>query len=82
MTKISIVSPCFNEEENVEEVYRRARTTMEGLGLEYEYIFIDNASSDRTVPILKSIAATDKHLKIIVNTRNFGHIRSPFYGLC
>jgi polyisoprenyl-phosphate glycosyltransferase len=81
MTIISIVSPCFNEEENVKEVYRRVRSTMEDLGLEYEHIFIDNASSDRTVPILKSIAADDKRLKIIVNTRNFGHIRSPFYGL-
>ena len=47
----------------------------------YEHMFIDNGSSDKTVAILKSIAAKDKHVKIIVNVRNFGHIRSPFYGM-
>jgi polyisoprenyl-phosphate glycosyltransferase len=81
MTSISIVSPCYNEEENVEEVYRRVRATMEGLGVEYEHIFIDNASTDSTVSILKTLAVTDKRLKIIVNTRNFGQVRSPYYGV-
>lgn len=81
MSKISIVTPCFNEAENVEELCQRIRKTMESLDLEYEHIFIDNASVDDTVKILKSLASTDKRIKIIVNTRNFGHIRSPFYGL-
>ena len=47
----------------------------------YEHIFIDNASIDDTVKILKNIALTDSAVKIIVNTRNFGPIRSPYYGL-
>ena len=47
----------------------------------YEHVFIDNSSADRTVAILKNIAQTDKHVKVIVNARNFGHIRSPFYGM-
>jgi glycosyltransferase involved in cell wall biosynthesis len=47
----------------------------------YEHIFIDNASSDETVKILKGIAEGDKRVKIIVNSRNFGHIRSPFHGI-
>ena len=47
----------------------------------YEHIFIDNASTDRTVEILRGICADDKRVKVIVNTRNFGHIRSPFHGL-
>jgi glycosyltransferase involved in cell wall biosynthesis len=81
MKKISIISPCFNEALNVEELCQRVRATLEGLGLEYEHILIDNASTDGTVDILKSLAARDARIKIIVNTRNFGPIRSPFYGL-
>ena len=80
---LSIVAGCFNEEENVEELYRRLTTVMrESLPLfEYEIILIDNASSDRTVDILRGIAQTDKHLKVIVNNRNFGHIRSGYHAL-
>jgi polyisoprenyl-phosphate glycosyltransferase len=79
---ISIVMPCFNEEDNVREAYERVSRFFAGLpSYDYEHIFIDNASTDRTVPILKEIAGRDKRVKIIVNTRNFGHIRSPFHGL-
>ncbi|HBG05017.1 MAG: dolichol monophosphate mannose synthase [Geobacteraceae bacterium GWC2_58_44] len=82
MPLISVVSPCYNEEENVEELYRQVRAVFDGLpGYSYEHIFIDNASKDRTVPILKRLAAEDRRVKIIVNNRNFGHIRSPFHGL-
>ncbi|MCU1234546.1 MAG: glycosyl transferase, family 2 [Candidatus Solibacter sp.] len=81
MKTISINTPCYNEEENVEEVYRRVREVMAGLGrYRYEHIFIDNASTDRTVEILKRIAAIDTNVRVIVNARNFGHIRSPIYG--
>jgi glycosyltransferase involved in cell wall biosynthesis len=79
---ISIVTPCYNEQENVREVYDQVRREIEKLpDYTYEHIFIDNASTDRTVAILKEIAAGDKRVKIIVNTRNFGHIRSPFHAL-
>jgi len=81
MKTISIVTPCFNEAENVEELYSRIQKTMEGMVLNYEHIFIDNASTDETVNILKALASKDKRVKIIINTRNFGHIRSPYYGL-
>lgn len=82
MILISIVTPCYNEEDNVEELYRQVKDIFCKLGkYEYEHIFIDNASTDKTVSILKNIAKKDKNLKIIVNARNFGHIRSPFYGL-
>jgi glycosyltransferase involved in cell wall biosynthesis len=81
MKTISINTPCFNEEANVEEVYRRVRDVMASLGkYRYEHVFIDNSSSDRTVEILKRIAAQDTNVRIIVNARNFGHIRSPIYG--
>lgn len=82
MKLISIVTPCFNEEENVEELYQQIKAIFKQLPqYRYEHIFIDNASTDKTVPILRSIAAKDKAIKIIVNSRNFGHIRSPYYGL-
>ena len=48
---------------------------------EYEHIYIDNASKDETVSILRRLAAQDRHVKVILNARNFGHIRSPYYGL-
>jgi len=82
MKKISIVTPCYNEEGNVSELIRRIRAVMGALsGYDYEHIFIDNCSHDQTVPILKRFAAEDHRIKIIVNARNFGHIRSPYYGL-
>ncbi|HEX2997422.1 MAG TPA: glycosyltransferase family 2 protein, partial [Anaerolineales bacterium] len=79
--KISIVTPCFNEEGNLEELYERLCAVMSGLPYDYEHILIDNASTDRSAEILRRLASTDKHVKVILNTRNFGHIRSPYYAL-
>lgn len=83
MKKISIMTPCFNEEGNVRELTLRIRKVMEEQFdyYQYEHIFIDNASTDSTVDILKALASEDKRIKIIVNSRNFGHIKSPAYGL-
>jgi glycosyltransferase involved in cell wall biosynthesis len=79
---ISIMTPCYNEELNVLNLYNQVREVMVGIGkYEYEHIFIDNSSQDNTVAILKAIAAEDKNVKIIVNSRNFGHIRSPIHAL-
>jgi glycosyltransferase involved in cell wall biosynthesis len=76
------VTPCYNEEKNVEELYKQVRQIFEELSdYSYEHIFIDNASKDATVLILKELAKKDRNVKIIVNSRNFGHIRSPFYGM-
>lgn len=82
MKLISVVTPCYNEEQNVEEVYKQVKGIFDKLkDYSYEHIFIDNDSTDDTVNILKGLAAKDKNVKIIVNARNFGHIRSPFYAL-
>jgi glycosyltransferase involved in cell wall biosynthesis len=82
MKLISVVTACFNEEENVETLYEQVRAEIEKLGrYRYEHIFIDNCSSDGTVSVLKRIAAKDSRVKIIVNARNFGHIRSPMHAL-
>ena len=82
MKHISVVTPCWNEELNVETLYQEVKQVFAGLeGYTYEHLFIDNASKDQTVPILRRIAASDKNVKVIVNARNFGHIRSPYYAL-
>ena len=82
MKHITVVTPCYNEEDNVEEVYRQVRAVFETIeGVTYEHLFIDNFSSDRTPELLRSMAAADHNVKVILNARNFGHIRSPFYGL-
>jgi len=79
---ISIVTPCYNEEENVEELHQQIKAIFqEKEAYQYEHIFIDNASTDKTVSIIKSIIQQDKNVKLIVNARNFGHVRSPFYGV-
>jgi dolichol-phosphate mannosyltransferase len=79
---ISIVTPCFNESDNVAELYRRIKESIAPIDrYNFEIIFIDNASTDDTVNKLKSLALIDKSVKVIVNTRNFGHIRSPYYGI-
>ena len=82
MKTISIVTPCFNEEGNVREVYERVRKLMLSLGrYRYEHIFIDNASRDNTFTVLREIAAVDSNVKVIRNARNFGHVRSPMHAL-
>jgi glycosyltransferase involved in cell wall biosynthesis len=78
---MSIVTPCYNEEENIDELCQRIAAVMAPLPYDYEHICIDNASTDSTVKKIKDIAARDKRVKLIVNARNFGHIRSPYYGI-
>ncbi len=79
---ISVVTPTYNEELNVREVYEQVRAVMRTVPqYSYEHLFIDNASTDRTADILLEIASKDPQVKVILNTRNFGHIRSPYYGL-
>ncbi|WP_334072092.1 MULTISPECIES: glycosyltransferase [Paenibacillus] len=82
MHKISIVTPCYNEEENVEELYKQVKKVFSQIDdCFYEHVFIDNASKDNTVSILKKMAKNDNNVKVILNSRNFGHIRSPYHAL-
>lgn len=79
---ISVLTPCFNEQGNVGPLSKAVAKVFEKLPqYTYEHIFIDNDSSDDTVKILKEIAQNDSNVKVILNARNFGHIRSPFYGM-
>jgi polyisoprenyl-phosphate glycosyltransferase len=84
MTKtITIMTPCYNEEDGIRECYEEVKNLFRTRlpGYRYEHLFIDNCSEDRTVDILREIAAADRKVKVIVNSRNFGHVRSPYYGL-
>lgn len=82
MKKISVVSPAYNESGNVQPLVERVRAVFAGLPqYRYEHIIIDNASTDTTVEELRVLAAQDPHVKVIVNARNFGHIRSPHHAM-
>lgn len=82
MKLISILTASYNEEENISNLYSKVKEErLKWPQYSFEHVFIDNASTDKTVEILKEIARYDKSVKIIVNARNFGHIRSPYYGL-
>jgi len=76
------MTACYNEEENIRKIYSEVKKVFDGIeGYSYEHLFIDNASEDETVSILKKIARQDKSVKIIVNTRNFGPVRSPYHAI-
>ena len=79
--KISIVTPTFNEEENIEKLCLKISEEMKKLNYDYEHIIIDNQSEDDTISIIKKIAEKDKKVKVIINARNFGQIRSPMYAM-
>jgi glycosyltransferase involved in cell wall biosynthesis len=79
---ISVVTPCYNEEPHVREVYERVKAVFSSFPqYRYEHLFIDNASRDRTLHILKLIASEDRNVKVIANARNFGHLRSPMHAM-
>jgi glycosyltransferase involved in cell wall biosynthesis len=79
---ISVVSGCYNEQDNVRECYEQVKKVFAELGrYRYEHIFIDNASRDGTRKILREIAAADPNVKVILNARNFGHIRSGYHAM-
>ena len=79
--KISIVTPTFNEVENIEKIYLEIKKKINEINCDYEHIIIDNNSTDGTIEIIRELAQKDKNLKIIINAKNYGHIRSPFYAL-
>jgi len=81
MPEISVVIPCFNEEENVEAIYLAAARELEGISCDFDILFIDNASTDNTVSLIKKICERDTRVRLIVNTRNFGQMRSPTHAV-
>ena len=81
--KVSILIPCFNEEENIVAITKAVENEMLKLPkYDYEIICIDNCSTDNTRILLREICSQNKRIKAILNAKNFGQFNSPFYGLC
>ena len=81
--KVSIMVPCYNEEENVVPISQAIVAQMNQLPqYDYEILFIDNCSTDNTRPLIREICAKNKKIRAIFNVKNFGQFNSPFYGLC
>lgn len=83
MTMISIISPCFNEQDNIRRCHEAVAALFRGplAGYDYEHIFADNASTDNSLAELRAVAAADRHVRVIVNARNYGPFRSCFNAL-
>lgn len=79
--EVSVVIPCRNEEGNAEAIAAAVIAELEPLGITFDIIFIDNESQDRTVEILRDMCRRDPRIRLIVNTRNFGQMRSPTHGI-
>ena len=81
LPEISVVIPCYHEEENAAAIAAAVIAVLEKADASFELIFIDNGSRDRTVPIIHDLCAADPRVKLIINTRNFGQMRSPTHGI-
>ena len=83
MKKISIIIPCYNEEENIEAMYGALKNLFdtELTSYDYEFIFIDNDSRDKSREILRELCKKDNKLKAIFNAKNFGQFNSPYYAM-
>ncbi len=83
MKKVSIMVPCYNEEENVVPISEALVNQMEELPqYDYEILFIDNCSRDNTRPLLREICAKNPKIRAIFNSKNFGQFNSPYHGIC
>lgn len=80
---ISVMIPTYNEEENARPIYEAVRDELQKScpAYDYEILFIDNKSTDRTRSIIEEICARDRHVKAIFNSKNFGQFNSPYYGM-
>jgi polyisoprenyl-phosphate glycosyltransferase len=81
MPYISVVTPTYNEEENIVELCNSVQKVFKEVGYDYEHIIIDNSSKDNTVTKVKDLIIHNSSIKIIVNSKNYGHLLSPFYGI-
>lgn len=81
MKKVSLFTPCFNEEGNIDALYAAVKAVMDSMTqYEFEYVLIDNDSQDRTVEKIKDICKNDPRVKLIINQKNFGPMRSGMHG--
>ena len=81
MPYISVVTPTFNEEENIADLCNEVEIIFRDLNISYEHIIIDNNSNDNTVKVVKKLIETNKSIKLIVNNKNYGQLASPVYAI-
>lgn len=82
MKKISVLIPCYNEEENIIEISKAVIEELSKLeNYKYELVFIDNSSTDNTQKLIIDLCSQNKNIKAIFNAKNFGQFNSPYYGL-
>lgn len=80
--KISILIPCYNEEENIVDILNATALQMKQLSqYDYEIVVIDNCSKDKTQQLIRDVCSKDRRIKAIFNVKNFGQFNSPYYGL-
>ncbi len=84
MKRVSVLIPCYNEEENVVPMSRAIADMFESNLTQYDYelVFIDNDSKDNTRQLIREICKSNSHIKAIFNAKNFGQFNSPYYGMC
>ena len=81
MKTICIVAGCYNERHNIGQLYERLKKVFDGLpNYEFSMLLIDNCSTDGTQAVIEDLCRNDMRVKAILNSRNFGHIRSPYHG--
>jgi polyisoprenyl-phosphate glycosyltransferase len=78
---ISVLIPCLDEAENVDAIANAVRVEMAKADVSYEVVFIDNGSTDGTPDLIKSLCTKDSRVRLIVNNKNYGQMRSPTYGI-
>jgi len=79
---ITVVTPTFNEEQSIEKIYTIVKEIFNEIpDIDYNHLFIDNASKDNSQKILRQIAMNDKNVQVILNRTNYGHIKSPFHAI-
>jgi glucosyltransferase len=82
MKLLSLIIPCYNEEESVPLFYAEAIKVLSGMNCSYELIFVNDGSRDKTLDILKDIAASDRHVIYLSFSRNFGKEAAMYAGFC
>ncbi len=84
MKKISVMIPCYNEEENVKQICYAVKQILQAELSQYDYeiLFIDNDSDDKTRDYIRELCSEDSNVKAIFNAKNFGQFNSPYYGMC
>ncbi len=82
MKKVTIIVPCYNEQESLPYFYQETVSVLQKINYDYEFLFVNDGSKDGTLPILRELAAQDEHITYLFFSRNFGKEAAMFAGFC